>query len=80
MPRAPQILRDLDAILAELTQMGHCAGMTELGRSLVPDERSRQVLRHAEAEFEHSAEIVHRADMPAVGGLQVVFHRLEALA
>ena len=74
-----KILRDANTIFAELTQMSHCPGMTKLGRPFVPHNRSRQIFRDADAVFEHSAEIIHRARMAAIGSIQIIFDCLQLL-
>ena len=80
LPRVRKILRDVDAMFAELTQMSHCAGMAELGGSFIPHQRGREILGHAGPVFEHSAEIVHRAGMAAIGGIQIVSYCVPLLA
>src|SRR5262249_21397761 len=40
-PRVPEILRYSRPVLAELSQMGHCPGMTQAGGALVPFDCSR---------------------------------------
>jgi hypothetical protein len=52
--------------------------MTKLGGPFVSYERGRQILGDTDTVFVHSAEIIRRARMAALGGVQMVFHCLQS--
>jgi hypothetical protein len=65
--RVRKVLWNVEPVFAELTQMCHCARMIKFSGPFVPHERRGQVFRDANTVLEHTAEIIHRACMAAIG-------------